>query len=179
MNIKTLLGLTIFLCLGLLSQAQNCTNVTLVVGGPPGTNASFNIDTGQIAKVVYVYGNARKFPAILRITAAGNEFALPAYTTNYFEDIKLPVIVAGPASFSLTSQYNAGWGSAFCTIEVTSLNQSSMPSTAVVIPADSGWPVNIILESSADLINWYPSLPGTYGANYTNRFFRVRAQLTQ
>jgi hypothetical protein len=32
-----------------------------------------------------------------------------------------------------------------------------------------------VLESSQDLVNWVPALPGTYGASTTNRFFRVRA----
>ena len=53
----------------------------------------------------------------------------------------------------------------------------TVPSTAVVIPADAKGPVEVILESSADMINWVPALPGTYGASDTNRFFRVRSLL--
>jgi hypothetical protein len=52
---------------------------------------------------------------------------------------------------------------------------SYIPANTVVIPSDSGGNVQIVLESSSDLINWFPSLPGTYGNTYTNRFFRVRA----
>lgn len=53
--------------------------------------------------------------------------------------------------------------------------QSAIPANAVVIPTDATGPVQIVLESSSDLVNWTSSLPGTYGSTYTNRFFRVRA----
>ncbi|MEO8351716.1 MAG: hypothetical protein ABI680_08290, partial [Chthoniobacteraceae bacterium] len=49
------------------------------------------------------------------------------------------------------------------------------PSNAVVIPADATDPVNIILESSIDLVTWTPALPGAYGGSTARRFFRVRA----
>jgi len=35
--------------------------------------------------------------------------------------------------------------------------------------------VNVILESSTDLVTWTQANPGTYGASTTKRFFRVRA----
>jgi len=53
--------------------------------------------------------------------------------------------------------------------------QTAVPASAVVIPTDATGPVQIVLESSGDLVNWTSSLPGTYGNTYSNRFFRVRA----
>ena len=53
--------------------------------------------------------------------------------------------------------------------------QSSIPANAVVIPTDATGPVQIVLESSSDLVNWTTSLPGIYGNTHSNRFFRVRA----
>jgi hypothetical protein len=51
-----------------------------------------------------------------------------------------------------------------------------VPADAIVIPASATGNVQIILESSADLVNWTAASPGTYGASSaTNRFFRVRA----
>ena len=50
-----------------------------------------------------------------------------------------------------------------------------IPSNAVVIPSDSSGPVQIILESSEDMVNWNSANPGTYGASTNERFFRVRA----
>lgn len=50
-----------------------------------------------------------------------------------------------------------------------------VPSTAVVIPSDAIGPVEIVMESSSDMISWTSTLPGTYGASHTNRFFRLRS----
>ena len=51
-----------------------------------------------------------------------------------------------------------------------------IPADAVVIPASATGNVQIILESSPDLVNWTAANPGIYGASAaTNRFFRVRA----
>ncbi|HZF02559.1 MAG TPA: hypothetical protein VE344_11790 [Methylomirabilota bacterium] len=51
-----------------------------------------------------------------------------------------------------------------------------VPADAIVIPASATGNVQIILESSPDLVNWTAASPGTYGASAgTNRFFRVRA----
>jgi hypothetical protein len=62
------------------------------------------------------------------------------------------------------------------TITVTTpAPQSFVPANAVVIPSDAKGPVQIVLESSSDLMNWTSALPGTYGNTYSNRFFRVRA----
>jgi len=52
---------------------------------------------------------------------------------------------------------------------------TTTPTSAVVIPTDATGPVNVILESSTDLVNWTQANPGTYGASTTKRFFRVRA----
>lgn len=52
---------------------------------------------------------------------------------------------------------------------------TTVPSTAVVIPADAAGPVNVILESSTDLVTWTAALPGSYASSTTKRFFRVRA----
>lgn len=61
------------------------------------------------------------------------------------------------------------------TITTPTVQQSTVPANAVVIPTDATGPVQILLESSGDLVNWTPSLPGMYGNTYSNRFFRVRA----
>lgn len=48
------------------------------------------------------------------------------------------------------------------------------PSNTAVIPNDANGQFNIILETSTDLIDWFPTLPGTYGGNHPSRFFRIR-----
>ena len=112
------------------------------------------------------------------------------YTQSQFES-SLPSkpLVVGPAKIILTavsgSFYNANCTPSsppssnkdhmLCTISTTPAASDFTANTGVVIPADNSGPVNVILESSVDLINWIPANPGTYGTSTTNRFFRVRA----
>ena len=189
MKIKIIFCLAVFLGFWVKGQAQcSMTNVTLYVasGAPTLTNASYNVQSGQIAKVIYAYVSGAEYgTGALQVSFSDHTNAtfvlLASTSSNSPASSNLPAI-AGPATISVTRTVNTT-AFAICTIEVSTPNTTSnstfVPNTAVVIPADSGGSVNIILESSSDLINWFPSLPGTYGANYTNRFFRVVAQLAQ
>ena len=89
------------------------------------------------------------------------------------------LVVAGPATIRLkvknTNTFFQDSSSVYATFQITDNQTQFSPSTAVVIPADATGPVNIVLESSPDLLNWTGALPGTYGSSATNRFFRVRA----
>jgi hypothetical protein len=73
--------------------------------------------------------------------------------------------------------YNPGWATFQVTTPgFTTTTSNYVPADAVVIPASETGNVQIILESSADLVNWVASSPGFYSAaSATNRFFRVRA----
>lgn len=53
-----------------------------------------------------------------------------------------------------------------------------VPTASVVIPADAAGPVEIMLESSEDMINWNTAQPGLYMKSDTKRFFRVQSQVT-
>jgi hypothetical protein len=81
-----------------------------------------------------------------------------------------PVIVAGPAEVRFV---NAG----FATVEIKRAGEAPTtgPVNTVVIPENATGPVNVILESSTDLLTWTPVLPGTYSSSTQRRFFRVRA----
>ncbi len=48
---------------------------------------------------------------------------------------------------------------------------------AIAIPADTIAPVDVILESSTDLMTWIAALPGNYPVSPARRFFRVRTVL--
>jgi hypothetical protein len=88
-------------------------------------------------------------------------------------------VVADPATIQVgvdnTNTYYLTPISVYATVQVTDNEPQFSPSTAVVIPSDATGPVQIVLESSPDLVNWTSVLPGTYGSSATNRFFRVRA----
>jgi len=68
-----------------------------------------------------------------------------------------PPVICGPASVSISSLI----ANAMAVLEVSTPEASLTPNGSVVIPADRGGPVNIILESSVDLINWTPAFPIT------------------
>lgn len=91
-----------------------------------------------------------------------------------------PLMLKGPAKFQIQGGgASPGRVGAFATFEVITDTPTAglvTPSTAVVIPEDAAGPVQIILESSADLVTWTSANPGLYGASTSKRFFRVRAQ---
>jgi hypothetical protein len=161
MNIRAIICFAVVL--GLHSRAIGSTSVTMVALN---TNfATLEVTSNQVAKIVYTTTYATVFISSLEASIV--------YSSGLTVPQPVPII-AGPATFRLNGGGNGATN--FCTVEISSSTEQLVPSNAAVIPSDSTGPVNIILESSADLINWYPSLPGAYGANYTNRFFRVRAQ---
>jgi hypothetical protein len=137
-------------------------------------STNFHVPSNVVAQVIYAY-----LPGVYGVSMRVSCDNAPALNPAYYGPgtiSNLPTVV-GPATINLsyTNSNTTGAGLAFITIQ-TSSSTSITPSTAVVIPNDGGGPVTIILESSVDLINWTPALPGTYGTANSNRFFRVRAQ---
>ncbi len=181
MKIRALFCLAIIL--GLHSQAQSSIYTNLHVAGSSQTT-SLSVGTGQVARIVTArlgFAGAAFTVGQVAVTVGNDNFTYGADDLAGVANPKGtagPPTVVGPATITLSATV-AGAGPSFCTIELTSPAAQLMPSTAVVIPADSGGPVNIILESSTDLINWTAALPGTYGTTTTNRFFRVKAERTQ
>lgn len=169
MNVRVLLWIVLFCSFH--KDGLCATNVTLVGQGALSNSvSSFIVSTGQTAKVVSVSLISGSLLVEVLRNGIPTRAAFPKVSGSFEVDAKLPITVVGPAIISLTS--------GFCTIETSTADESFVPSNAVVVPADSGGPVNIILESSTDLVTWTAALPGTYGVNTTNRFFRVRAQRT-
>jgi hypothetical protein len=71
-----------------------------------------------------------------------------------------------------------GGSSAFYAIPYRIVNSTAVsvtPSGTIVIPSNASGNVQIIMESSSDLVTWTASSPGTYGSSTANRFFRIRA----
>lgn len=95
-------------------------------------------------------------------------------TYSYFASGNSVSNVVGP----VTIRVKQSRLSAKCVVgfEVKRATAPSQASSTVVIPDDSGAPVQIILESSTDLVTWTAATPGTYGTSTQRRFFRLRAQ---
>jgi hypothetical protein len=170
----TFLKLTLFVVIVLTGVPSQADTITLWLPSVNATNAAsqiyatYFVPSNTVAKIANVVG-AIEHQTYLYFTNQDKTLLLTAPFTT-------PISIVGPASITLSSY---GAFPAFSTIETTSsisAGPATTPSTAVVIPADSGGPVTIVLESSVDLVNWTPALPGTYGTSATNRFFRVRAQ---
>ena len=161
--------------LGLCCANLFANTYTNLVAGPSQATSLY-IRTGEVARVL---SGKLATPSKLTVTLNGSNFD---YLSGDFSGsspsigyIPGPPIIAGPATITLVCNNSSP---VFCSVEVKGPTEQLMPSTAVVIPADSGGPVNITLESSTDLITWTGALPGTYGTSTTNRFFRVRAERT-
>jgi hypothetical protein len=92
---------------------------------------------------------------------------------------QIPMIITGLTNIHL--QYGVVGPACWATFQITTAATGNVisnyvPADAIVIPASATGSVQIILESSKDLVNWTAASPGTYGASSaTNRFFRVRA----
>lgn len=90
-------------------------------------------------------------------------------------------IVVGPATLRVfvhsSVELQPGW--AMVTIGALSkigvVSDPENTTHAVVIPEDATGPVEIIMESSIDMVTWTRANPGTYGASTEKRFFRLRA----
>ena len=127
---------------------------------------SYNFSTNQIVSVSSVGGGATPL-----MTVAFNNITTPVALSG---STTYPVTFTGATNVSIVSVS----GSWFITLTVLTPSTNAVPVVpvnSVVIPSDAKGPVQIILESSSDLVNWTASLPGTYGNTYSNRFFRVRA----
>ena len=84
-------------------------------------------------------------------------------------------VIAGPATIRLGTNSDCGEGKYVFTYRITKELNSFAPNTGVVIPADAGGPVRVILESSTDLLTWTEANPGTYGLSAAARVFRLTA----
>jgi hypothetical protein len=66
----------------------------------------------------------------------------------------------------------------WASVKVTRASEGDgyLPTNTVVIPTQPSGNIEIILESSTDLLNWVSATPGTYVTTSEKRFFRVRAE---
>ena len=198
---KLLIGKIIlrFVLLGSLAlKAQDIQYATIV------QTESFTIASNQTAMVISCICNGESIGLTFVKASNGNScvtYISPTDSAAYFTSgntflfsrpsLTAPLIFTGPGTLTLTPNptgaigLTGGSSQGSIGIKVTTTAIASpgtvlgagLPSTAVVIPSQQSGPVNIILESSTDLVNWTPASPGTFGGGVsTNRFFRVRAQ---
>ncbi len=137
---------------------------------------TISLNNGDVLEVL---GGDSDVRGILTIT-------LPDETEAYIESYYLGLAAGGNSSMGVANRTFVGPCTVSTTIKYVSykltraseLAQSSTPVNTVVIPTDANGNVEIILESSTDLVNWTAASPGEYSSATQNRFFRVRAVVT-
>ena len=147
-----------------VTSLSNCQTqiVTLTASqlNGTGTLASYNLTPNQV--VILNYQNA----SISCYLASGKVISNPTR----------PIALTGLTNISIYNNSSTSPYYETFTVLTPSTNTASLtPVNSVVIPSDATGNVQIILESSSDMVNWIPSQAGTYGSTYSNRFFRVRA----
>jgi hypothetical protein len=155
--------------------------VTIKVDSNASAPHDYALNTNQIVTFLNCR-NGTSLPATIKLwpsggggnyVGAGSYFSIPLTFTNTFHEFTSAASFSGLTNIEFVAQI--GLESTFTFQVVTPSSQPNVPINSVVIPTDATGPVNVILESSADLVNWTSCLPGTYGNTYSNRFFRVRA----
>jgi hypothetical protein len=153
----------------LLGVASAQDVITKFSGGTIATRDSIEIKTGELCEIVAVAGQVEVSSQSDLDTSPSRAY-LSVSSPGFVQ--ASPLLVAGPCWIGI------GWGGQGVLsyrIRSNTASATSTPANAVVIPTDATGSVQIILESSTDLITWTQANPGTYGASTTKRFFRIRA----
>ncbi len=168
------------------TQAQSPSSSRIVVVDlqtDQSTESTNNLDLveGEFAELIW-YAKPNNIGVSINHEGT-NGVSMLAYGLLTTPDYLTKPLGAGPGKvqFRYFATSSGTMRYARCVVKITKFETpvasptGSIPSTAVVIPSDATGPVNVILESSADLVTWTPALPGSYGSTEPKRFFRVRA----
>ena len=162
--------------------AQTVQYVTLSASNNVGV--SFPVQTNQIVSLVGYDWPDANYVLITGNLSNGKSINLTPYNSGNLGSTtigssQIPQILTDLTNITLVSGNNSSL--VWATFQITTpaganVVSNYVPADAIVIPASATGNVQIILESSTDLVNWTAASPGTYGASSaTNRFFRVRA----
>ena len=170
--------LILFSALYTLPCAAQYSQIVTILSGN-----SFSVLTNQIVSVIgYDWSDK---PTVQGYFHSGAAVNLTPYGTTLYTgsassqsgaSSQIPQFVTGMTNIAVPG-YGPGWATFKIETPTTATVVSNyVPADAIVIPASTTGNVQIILESSPDLVNWTAANPGIYGASAgTNRFFRVRA----
>jgi hypothetical protein len=153
---------------GFQTSSQVYTNTyARFLGATTTVSNTVVVRSGEVANVLHLssYGDLR---LAIGTTNAGDTnvtFSVSIYQGDS------PVVV-GPAVVLYTGLLGSPM---FTTLKIARNDEPFVPNGAVLVPADTAGPVNVIMESSTNLVTWTPALPGTYGSTSMNQYFRVRA----
>jgi hypothetical protein len=183
-SVRQTLVILLFVILGcsLKGAAQTLQSVTLYTNT---SAAGVNLPVQPTQVVSLVGYDWTSQPTLLGNMADGTIIYLTPF--NHFANggpivsSQMPQVFSGLTNITLQPSGLGGGNTSWATFQITTPASANVvsnyvPADAIVIPSSATGNVQIILESSTDLVNWTAANPGTYGASSaTNRFFRVRA----
>lgn len=159
----------------------NCATqiVTLAVANSATlfTNA-YTLSTNKIVTLTSVGGSVAGggSASVYVVFTSANGINTTQQIATGTQNSNVPATYTGLSKVALYNLNASSTISATFTILTPSTNSvTTIPVNSVVIPSDATGNVQIVLESSSDMVNWIPSQAGTYGNTYSNRFFRVKA----
>ncbi len=82
--------------------------------------------------------------------------------------------IAGPAVMKLRSGLGQAGGSPMMDLATFNIERAGTASNPTPIPQEAGTTWQVILEASADLVNWTAVTPGDYPSSTPQRYFRTR-----
>ena len=178
--IKSLL-ITPLLALGVF--AQDLPSLTILASGGQQHSRDNNLQIPEGYKVTVLAMSIKDgvdAPSFIQEPDPHNhsyvEFSANDYSIVFTEQELnfLPTLI-GPVNISVKDQGNDG-AKVIVNLKIEKIEETKhIPTNTVVIPTDSSGTTSIVLESSADLVNWVSATPGKYGSSDPKRFFRVRA----
>jgi hypothetical protein len=136
------------------------------------------IKTNEIVQVLFHYKIAEFKFGVNGVEATFDVSTIAPMAATDLDKLTLPVI-AGPATITVSVVPTGPFGgfqNGIFTIKTSLQIGTLTPLSTVVIPSDANGQVNVILESSTNMVSWTGALPGTYGRSAQARFFRVRAE---
>ena len=178
--VAVLLTLIAFSFNATAQTSQYVTTSGLIVPNGQGVLFQTNTIPCTTNQVISLVGyDSSSQPYVYGYTATGT--ILDFINNNSPTPINLPVLT-GLTNIAVVGHNASSVARSFwATFQITTPASANVvsnyvPADAIVIPASATGNVQIILESSTDLLNWTAANPGTYSASSaTNRFFRVRA----
>lgn len=146
----------------------------ITVSPPYDSALQINVPEDKVFSLVYVGG-------LFQIDFNDDTFGTDKieFGSTSLNNTNSGIVIAGPSTFYVRSRATSGLSILTYALSENSSESAGIlsPSNAVVIPTDTAGSVNVILESSTDLITWTPANSGTYGSSTERRFFRVRVEV--
>lgn len=166
---RIILGLAIVsqILLGEGNAQDVITKVT-----PYGGTTSIEVKDGEVCEILNMFGtvNVSSSPSNSNFQLSDIFGTISVGAGSNYRSLGQNFPIAGPIWILLEQGAVVSYR-----IRSNTSSSTSTPANAVVIPTDATGSVQIILESSTDLVTWTQANPGTYGASTAKRFFRIRA----